>query len=202
VDTKGTPIFSNDAADDGGEGAAGSTGAATGATGAPADDPREQVGYLGPQATPAPQQSSTPPVQQTPAPQQPVAATPVQSATALSAQDPFSDSFNIRQLELRAIFGVDREMSADEMIQRARALPGMRNIARVSSQDMATVDALKNLLPNLGFGSGALKLYSGSVPLEFIREGSALLAVQTDGGFAPGVRETLMIVARELNKIG
>jgi hypothetical protein len=66
---------------------------------------------------------------------------------------------------------------------------------------MATVDALKQLLPNLGFGSGSLKLYSGSVPLEFIREGSVMLAVQTDGGFAPGVRETLMLVARELGRL-
>lgn len=114
--------------------------------------------------------------------------------------DQQSDSFSIRQLELRAIFGVDREMTPDEILQRTRALPGMRNIARVGAQEMATLEALKTLLPNLGFGNGALKLYSGSVPLEFIREGPVLLAVQTDGGFAPGVRETLMLVARELAK--
>lgn len=115
--------------------------------------------------------------------------------------DPMSDSFSIRQLELRAIFGVDREMNADEILQRSRALPGMRNIARVNPQDMGTIEALKSLLPNLGFGSGSLKLYAGSVPLEFIREGQVLLAVQTDGGFAPGVRETLMLVARELGRL-
>jgi hypothetical protein len=118
------------------------------------------------------------------------------------AEENQSDSFNIRQLELRAIFGVDREMTPDEILQRSRALPGMRNIARLSPADMATIDGLKNLLPSLGFGSGALKLYSGSVPLDFIREGSVMLAVQTDGGFAPGVRETLMIVARELSRNG
>lgn len=112
-----------------------------------------------------------------------------------------SDSFSIRQLELRAIFGVDREMNTEEIIQRSRALPGMRNIARVNTQDMGTIEALKNLLPNLGFGSGGLKLYAGAVPLEFIREGPVLLAVQTDGGFAPGVRETLMLVARELGRL-
>jgi hypothetical protein len=91
-------------------------------------------------------------------------------------------------------------MSPDEILQRSRALPGMKNIARVGEQDMATIEALKSLLPNLGFGNGGLKLFAGSVPLEFVREGSVMLAVQTDGGFAPGVRETLMIVARELGR--
>jgi hypothetical protein len=113
-----------------------------------------------------------------------------------------SDSYSIRQLELRAIFGVDREMNVEEILQRSRALPGMRNISRVSPQDMGAIETLKHLLPNLGFGSGGLKLYSGSVPLEFVREGSVMLAVQTDGGFAPGVRETLMLVARELGRMG
>ncbi len=93
-------------------------------------------------------------------------------------------------------------MTKDEILQRARALPGMKSIARVGPQDMGAIETLKNLLPNLGFGSGALKLFAGSVPLEFIREGSVLLAVQTDGGFAPGVRETLMLVARELGRLG
>jgi hypothetical protein len=111
-----------------------------------------------------------------------------------------SDSFQIKQLELRAIFGVDREMSKEEIIQRSRSLPGVRQIAQVSDSDIAAVDALKHVIANLGFGSAPLKLYSGSVPIDFIREGNALLAVQTDGGYAPGVRETLMIVARELSR--
>ena len=112
-----------------------------------------------------------------------------------------SDSFSIRQLELRAIFGVDREMTPKEIFERCRALPGIKNIARVSSQDMGTIDALRNLLPNLGFGTAVLKLYADSVALEFIREGPVLLAVQTEGGFAPGVRETLMLVAREFGRL-
>lgn len=91
-------------------------------------------------------------------------------------------------------------MSKEEIIQRARSLPGVRQIAMVSPSDIAAVDALKQVINNLGFGNGALKLYSGSVPIEFIREGHILLAIQTDGGFAPGVRETLMLVARELSR--
>ena len=96
---------------------------------------------------------------------------------------------------------MDREMNPDEILQRSRALPGIRNLARVSPQDMAAVESLKHLLPNLGFGSGALKMVSGTVPLEFIREGPVMLAAQTDGAFAPGVRETLMLVARELGRL-
>lgn len=157
-----------------------------------------------PAPAPAPQQAAAAPAPQQAAPvQQQAAPAPQQVAPAPEpqSQESQSDSFNIRQLELRAIFGVDRDLNADEILQRSRALPGMRNIARLSSTDIAAVEAIKNLLPSIGFGSGTLKLYSGSVPLEFIREGSTVLAVQTDGGFAPGVRETLMIVARELGKL-
>lgn len=166
-------------------------------------------------ATPAPQTFAEPaqafapvtpsafaPAAEAPAYQAPAAFAPApQSLSAESFEASQSDSYSIRQLELRAIFGVDREMNVEEILQRSRALPGMRNIARVSQPDMAALEALKHLLPNLGFGSGGLKLYSGSVPLEFIREGTVMLAVQTDGGFAPGVRETLMLVARELGRL-
>lgn len=145
-------------------------------------------------AAPAP-----PPPPAAPAPAPAPAAVP---APVFTPEETISDSSNIRQLELRAIFGVDREMNADEILQRSRALPGMRNIARVGAGDMTTIEALKALVPNLGFGGGNVKLFVGSVPVEFIREGPVMLAVQTDGGFAPGVRETLMIVARELNRIG
>lgn len=136
-----------------------------------------------------------------PAPAAPAAVFQPAPAATEPVTDSMSDSFSIRQLELRAIFGVDREMNTEEILQRSRALPGMRNIARVNAKDMGTIEGLKSLLPNLGFGSGGLKLYAGSVPLEFIREGPVLLAVQTDGGFAPGVRETLMLVARELGRL-
>lgn len=174
----------------------------------PAPEPQPAAPAQIPSAfAPAPQPAPQPVAQAVaqpvaaPAPAPAPVAAPAAAAPAQSEELP-SDSSSIRQLELRAIFGVDREMGAEEILQRSRALPGMRNIARVGPEEMATIEAVKSLLPKLGFGSGTLKLYSGSVPLEFIREGKVLLAVQTDGGFAPGVRETLMIVARELNRLG
>ncbi len=149
-----------------------------------------------PAPAPAPVQAAATPVP-APAP----AAAPVQAPSPVETESYESDSRSIRQLELRAIFGVDRELSTDEMLQRARALPGIRHVARIPAADNATVDSFKKVIAGLGFGVGQVKLYCGSVPIEFIREGSVILAVQNDGTFAPGVRETLMIVARELGRL-
>lgn len=137
----------------------------------------------------------------TPAAAAPPAFTPAPQPAA-DAVAFLTDSSSIRQLELRAIFGVDRELSAEEILQRARSLAGIRNLARVGARELTTIEGLKNLLPGLGFGSGPLRLYAGNVPIDFIREGSVVLAVQTDGSFPPGVRETLMIIARELGRLG
>lgn len=162
---------------------------------------------LAPQMAPAPSQYMMPPAA-APAPSpfggwhQP--APPVLHPAA--QQQPFDEKSSsgspesIKQLELRAIFGVDREMTREEMMQRARALPGVRKIARVSEADIAAVDEMKKVVSNLEFGNGALKIHVGSAQIEFIREGETLLAVQTDGGFVPGVREALMLVARELGR--
>ncbi|WP_052573320.1 hypothetical protein [Haloferula sp. BvORR071] len=145
----------------------------------------------------APAPASAPASSLAPAP----AAAPASATTSVESESYESDSRAIRQLELRAIFGVDRELSADEILQRARSLPGIRHLARVPAAEIGTVDGFKRLVGSLGFASGMVKLYCGSVPIEFIREGNVMLAVQNDGAFGPGVRETLMIVARELGRL-
>lgn len=141
------------------------------------------------------------PVEVTPA--VPVVA-PVQPETVRppAAEIAAPESAAIRQLEMRAIFGLDREITADEILDRCRKLPRILNLARIHSADVSTIEALKTLLANLGFGNGALKLQIGAVPLDFVREGGVIFAVQTDGSFAPGVRETLILAARELGRLG
>ncbi|MBK1827592.1 hypothetical protein [Haloferula rosea] len=129
----------------------------------------------------------------------PAPASPAPSSSSIDMTE--SDSSTIKQLELRAIFGVDRELSESEILQRAGALPGIRQLGRVSAADIGAVEGIKRVLGGLGFGGGQVKLYCGSAPIDFIREGSVMLAVQTDGGFAPGVRETLMIAAREIGRM-
>jgi hypothetical protein len=157
----------------------------------PAQPFASQTGFPQPAFAPPAAYASTP--APTPAPVTPAGPAVPDPIYTLS-----SEFASIRQIELRAIFGVDREMRPDEILQRCRALPGIRNVACIEGPDASAIESLKAMLSKLGFGGGALRIYTGSVPVEFIREGNVLLAVQTDGGFAPGVRETLMIVVREL----
>lgn len=126
---------------------------------------------------------------------------PEPAPAAIASESAEVDSSSIRQLALRAIFGVDRELGAEEMLQRARSLSGIRHVARVPGAEVATVDAFKKVINSLGFPAGQVKLMSGNLPIEFIREGNVVLAIQNDGSFAPGVKETLIIVARELGKL-
>ncbi len=151
-------------------------------------------------ANPFPQWGQSDAAAQTPPQSTPAAAPEESVAPGFQTATYPSDSSSIRQLELRAIFGVDRELSVEEILQRARSLPGIRCVVRVGQSETAAIESLKNLVPLLGL-SGPLKLYVGNSFVEFIREGPVLLAVQTDSGFAPGVRETLIIVARELGRL-
>jgi hypothetical protein len=141
------------------------------------------------------------PPQLPPAEPAPAASTPASTPAAASSPVGESDSASIRQLELRAIFGVDRELSESEILQRSRALPGIRHLGRIAGSDVSVIDGIKRVLGNLDFGGGEIQLQCNGAPIDFVREGSVLLAVQTDGSFAPGVRETLMIVARELGRM-
>ncbi|MFC7337042.1 hypothetical protein ACFQY0_07630 [Haloferula chungangensis] len=131
-------------------------------------------------------------------------ASPESSASAAQASpenSSGSDSSSIRQLEVRAVFGVDRELTESELLQRSRALPGIRHLERIADADVGVIDGLSRVLSKLNFGDGKVQLQCNNAPIDFIREGSVLLAVQTDGRYGPGVRETLIIVARELGRM-
>lgn len=142
-----------------------------------------------------------------PAPTNPTFAVPeekqmVTRATATPAESDESapDDEPIRQLELRAIFGVDHDMSEEEILERARKLKGVRHLNRLAGGDAGTIESLKAMVSRLGLRGDSVRIFAGTAPIDFIRDGTVTLAVQTDGSFAPGVRETLILVARELGK--
>jgi hypothetical protein len=124
------------------------------------------------------------------------AAAPVAAAVGSTV-----DSTQIRQLELRAIFGVDRELSADEIVQRLQTLAGVRRITRIGPDELGAMDTLRRALAGMANTATPLTLSFGNLPVEFIREGDGVLAVMTDGSFAPGVKETIIIAARELDRM-
>ncbi len=108
---------------------------------------------------------------------------------------------NLKQLELRAIFGVNHEFSRVELIQRARTLPGIRNVAISGDEESRALSVLQDSLSRLGLGEDEdLSLNTGSGSVDFIQENGSTLAVLYEGDYAPGVRETLMIVTREIGR--
>jgi hypothetical protein len=92
-------------------------------------------------------------------------------------------------------------MSTDEILICTRSLPGIKHVAKIGYNDVASLESFKATLQGHGFGCGNIRLYFDSMPIEFVRDGQTVLAVQTNGGFAPGVKEAIMIVARELEKM-
>jgi hypothetical protein len=105
------------------------------------------------------------------------------------------------QAPLRAIFGVDHDMNIEEIIQRLRALPGIRHISLVHGTDVGVLDSLRKSIGSLGFGDASIRIFGSGQPLGFVRYSNVLLGVQTIEGFHPGVKETLRIAAQEIHRL-
>lgn len=119
-------------------------------------------------------------------------------ATAFEKSDVFlaENSTNdltpkINHALLRAIFGTSQDMSAAEVWMRCKRLPGILKLEILPQNETRTLEDMKNQLGTQPH------MYHGKTPIEIIREGGITFAVTTNGGFAYGVRETLIIVARE-----
>ena len=153
---------------------------------------------------PAPSQSQ--PVQpsidsQQQAPQHSVQApNPAQQPTVSSTKP--SASSGMQQLELRAIFGVDYVLDVNQILQRARSLSGILNVAIVGKQEAEALANFRHAIQGMGLGDfDQMKLNSNRGSVDFISEGNTTLAIQLEGSYAPGVKETLIIVAREIGKL-
>jgi len=122
----------------------------------------------------------------------PVAATPATPAITGETS----------QLVLRAIFGVARELDRTEILQRARTLPGIRNLQVVGQTEAAAMGSLRESIQRMGFGDRAsLTLTTSGGVVDIIEEPGTSLAVLHEGTYPAGVQETLIIVARELSRL-
>jgi hypothetical protein len=107
-----------------------------------------------------------------------------------------------KQLVLRAIFGVDRELTHQEILQRARSLPGVKNIAPVGSEAAGALSKVRDLAGSVGISDpNDIVLSCSEGVFDFISAGSTTLAVVREGKYSAGVRETLIIIAQEIDKL-
>ncbi|MDP0490380.1 MAG: hypothetical protein Q7Q71_04960 [Verrucomicrobiota bacterium JB023] len=129
-------------------------------------------------------------------------AAPLQAATASPAPAENSSSRGrTRQLELRAIFGVEGEMSREEILKRAKNLPGIRDLAVVGAGEMSALGTLGGVMSRFGYGdSNSWQLTCPGGIVDFVSNENTTLAVMREGRYSAGVWETLMIVARELGQ--
>ena len=117
-----------------------------------------------------------------------------------SLSAPLSD--RTKQLELRAIFGVDHELSHQEIMQRMRDLPGIINIAEINSSEAKAFGALKSCALKLGLArEDPVFVRSARGVIDFVSYKGTTLGILLEGTYGPGVRETLYICTRELERL-
>ena len=184
----------------GGGGGGGSAPAAEEAQPAPAPAPEPVAEFVAADPEPEPEPEPAPErvQQQAPPPKQKEKAAPA------PVQKPMGSSVtsDTKQLALRAIFGVDHELSHQEIIQRARSLPGISGVAQVSADQASALNTLRDCAGNLGLkDEESIVMSCPEGFIDFLGSGGTSLAILRDGDYPPGVRETLLIVASELDML-
>lgn len=108
----------------------------------------------------------------------------------------------VPQLVLRAIFGVTAEMTRDEILEKARSLPGIRRIQLAGPDEAGAMALVRSGVQRMGLGDpNSVVIHTNDGVLDLIEEPGASLAVLRDGDYGAGVRETLIIVAREVARL-
>ena len=117
------------------------------ATAAPQQVSQAEAAAQNPLSAPAPEPAQArQPVPAT----APVAQVAPVAAAAAPSQAPMGGQ-SMRQLELRAIFGSEREMTRDEILTKAKALPGIRELTVVGPGETAAVQTIGDVMARFGF---------------------------------------------------
>ena len=167
---------------------------------------------VAPPVTPAP----APPPVKTAAP---APATPAGTAAGKIEDLGFGYHSDLSQMMLRAVYGTDRRLTPSDVVNLAGALPGLAGCVllagdhTLASENLhgtpaeafpatarRTLDSLTCLAETLGFGdAGNFTLRSDhGVRTFFLERGVCLAVFHEQPSFLPGVREKLILTAREL----
>lgn len=94
-------------------------------------------------------------------------------------------------------------MTREEILQKAKNLAGIRELVVVGPSEMTAVQTLGGVMTRFGYGDqGSWQINTSGGVVDFVTAESTTLAIMREGRYSPGVWETLMIVARELGKLG
>ena len=104
------------------------------------------------------------------------------------------------QLVLRAIFGVAKNLSRDEVLQKASSLPGIMSVQALGPDERVAFGTLREGIQRLGHRVD-LEIVSKEGSVELMHDAATTLLVLHEGEYRPGVREMLIIVAREFSQI-
>lgn len=92
-------------------------------------------------------------------------------------------------------------MSRDEILKRAKGLPGIREVAVVGPGEMSAIQTIGDVMSRFGYGTGSWQMTCSGGVVDFVTSESTTLSVLREGRYPAGVWETLMIVARELGRL-
>lgn len=123
-----------------------------------------------------------------------------------------------RMLALQALFPSDGPLTLQHVAERCAALPGIQECVLVADGEVVgsapgatefqesirrKIESLRDFAASLGLsGGGNFTVRSDSgVRSFFLEEGTCVAVVHGDGAFPPGVREALMLTARELGAV-
>ena len=107
-----------------------------------------------------------------------------------------------KQLAIKAIFGITRELNQAEILKFGSALPGITNLAMAPPMAANAFEEFCSTIEKMGFGdSAAMELSSASGTMDIVSLDGVSMVVKKEGEYRPGVRETLMLLAREISKL-
>ncbi|MGC6567964.1 MAG: hypothetical protein ACON38_20415 [Akkermansiaceae bacterium] len=93
-------------------------------------------------------------------------------------------------------------MTRDEILEKARSLPGIRRIQLAGPDEAGAMALVRSGVQRMGLGDpNSVVIQTNDGILDLIEEPGASLAVLRDGDYGAGVRETLIIVAREVARL-
>ena len=107
-----------------------------------------------------------------------------------------------KQLAIKAIFGITRDLNQAEILKFGSALPGITTLAMAPPMAANAFEDFCASIEKMGFGdSAAMELSSATGTVDIVSLDGVSIIVKKEGEYRPGVRETLMLLAREISRL-